>query len=90
MDIKANSVIGKPFRKNDSRDDCDTESVVSVVFSNAAVDPKVATDMEDAISLYLRRATENFDLSKNVEVRHIITQSQAKNYNVVEKLNMNC
>ena len=27
-----------------------------------------AREMEEAISAYLRRATENFDLSKNVEV----------------------
>lgn len=30
-----------------------------------------ARDMEDAITSYLRRATENFDLSKNVEVKMI-------------------
>jgi hypothetical protein len=32
------------------------------------VSPEAAKDAEDAISEYLRRATENFDLSKNVEV----------------------
>ena len=68
LDIKSNSVIGKSFRKDDN-DNCDTESVVSVVFSNATVDPKAANDLEAAISVYLRRATENFDLSKNVEVK---------------------
>lgn len=34
--------------------------------SSEAVDP-AAKDLEQAISIYLRRATENFDLSKNVE-----------------------
>ena len=32
------------------------------------VDP-AAQDLEDAMNAYLRRAVENFDLSKNVEVR---------------------
>jgi len=76
LDIKTNSVIGKSYGTraaaasgtgNGNTRDEDTESVVSVMFSNASVDPKAASDLEDAISLYLRRATENFDLSKNVE-----------------------
>ena len=28
-------------------------------------------EIEDAVTAYLRRATETFDLSKNVEVKHI-------------------
>ena len=65
LDLKNSSVIGKSYGK---RRDEDAESVVSVQFSNASVDPKAASDLEDAIGVYLRRATENFDLTKNVEV----------------------
>ena len=32
-------------------------------------DEPAARDLEDAITCYLRRATEKFDLTKNVEVR---------------------
>ena len=34
---------------------------------SSSSDP-ASRDMEEAVSLYLRRATEKFDLSKNVEV----------------------
>ena len=47
----------------------DTESLASVNFTTVSTDPGAAKDLEDAITAYLRRATENFDLSKNVEVR---------------------
>ena len=49
--------------------DGDNESLASVSFATASTDPAAAKDLEDAITAYLRRATENFDLSKNVEVR---------------------
>ena len=48
--------------------DGDNESLASVCFATASSDPAAAKDLEDAITAYLRRATENFDLSKNVEV----------------------
>ena len=48
--------------------DGDTDSLASVNFSTASTEPAAAKDLEDAITAYLRRATENFDLSKNVEV----------------------
>ena len=51
--------------------DGDNESLASVCFATAPSDPAAAKDLEDAITTYLRRATENFDLSKNVEVCHI-------------------
>ena len=35
-----------------------------------ALEP-AAKDLEEAVTAYLRRATETFDLSKNVEVRNI-------------------
>ena len=52
--------------------DGDNESLASVSFATASTDPAAAKDLEDAITAYLRRATENFDLSKNVEVRTLI------------------
>ena len=51
--------------------DGDNESLASVCFATASTDPAAAKDLEDAITAYLRRATENFDLSKNVEVRSL-------------------
>jgi hypothetical protein len=48
--------------------DGDNESLASVCFATASTDPAAAKDLEIAITAYLRRATENFDLSKNVEV----------------------
>ena len=36
-----------------------------------ALEP-AAKDLEEAVTAYLRRATETFDLSKNVEVRILI------------------
>ena len=48
--------------------DGDNESLASVCFATASTDPTAAKDLEAAITAYLRRATENFDLSKNVEV----------------------
>jgi len=35
---------------------------------NNALEP-AAKDLEEAVTAYLRRATETFDLSKNVEVK---------------------
>ena len=65
LNPKSGSIIGKTYGK---RRDEDTESVTSLMFSSATVDPEAAKELEYAITIYLRRATENFDLTKNVEV----------------------
>ena len=45
-----------------------------------ALEP-AAKDLEEAVTAYLRRATETFDLSKNVEVRmHIIQKGLSINH----------
>ena len=46
---------------HDSANDCDEN----------ALEP-AAKDLEEAVTAYLRRATETFDLSKNVEVSNCL------------------
>ena len=46
-----------------------SSSVSTTSSSQSDNDPTAAKEMEIAITAYLRRATETFDLSKNVEVR---------------------
>ena len=60
--------------------DGDNESLASICFATIPTDAAAAKDLEDAIATYLRRATENFDLSKNVEVCKIYTISVSSKY----------
>ena len=47
-------------------------SSASTTTSTGDNDPSAAKEMEIAITAYLRRATETFDLSKNVEVSGLL------------------
>ena len=54
---------------HDSANDCDEN----------ALEP-AAKDLEEAVTAYLRRATETFDLSKNVEVSNYLIWSTYFNF----------